>query len=757
MTRSTFLRSVIGSRLAAWFQGGSGLTVSNQNHRMEFDARTGGLKSFRAANLPDQEFLPAGKSFPAFVIQYIDQKREFQQLSSADARDVSVAAKDGGLEATYRQIGGLALEATVTVKTVAGDAASYWLIRITNNAGLAIADVQFPFVVVRYGLGGKAGSDKLLVPFWMGRLLQSPQPQDLTPDSPRAWQFRPETQATWHYPGMTTAQLLAYYNERAGMLLMTRDHEGRVKQIKPVAHDPGLRLGVSHVGDWPANGTRELEYPVTLQAFEGDWYEAAEIYRTWSLGQPWARTPLHSRKDVPAWLMESPPHIMIRVQGELDHGPSAPVESFLPYPKLVPLLEKIAARVDSPLVPVLMAWEKGGPWVYPDCFPPVGGDASVTEFATLARQRQWRTGSYSNGTRWVTAQFWSGYRGEEYLRSHHGEQSICRTAEGDLWQERWDLTWRESYTGCLAAAQTRELAKSYVERLTGWGLDWIQFLDQNVGCSTFPCYGAAHGHAPMPGRWMTEVMQKHLAEMEEVARNAERKSANGRTIMFSVECPPNEFFMPYFSLCDSRVSPPGHKSSLAEYVPLYHYLYHEFLLMQGGFGFGPEPYHLVTQSAYNFVLGQICGGVLTGDGLLMNRDSINWAPWRPAVGNNDDSLAMIRAATALRRGAAKQYLAFGRMQKPPAVSGIRTVEWKAADRENAIAAVFHAAWKSPEGKFGVALANWTGEPQPVTITDSRLDSRARAHVATETVSSSDVKRGTRFVLPAHSCAMVEGV
>ena len=766
MTRSTFLRRALASRVLAWIHGarlstggavaaaGSAFTVSNHNHRLEFDRRTGALLSFRAVNQPEQEFLPVDADLPAFVIQYLDPNREFQQLTSTGARHIEVAMKDGAVVASYQQLGGLSVDATVTVRTVTGDPASYWSIRIVNTAGLAITDVQFPFVVVRYGLGGKPGSEALLIPFWMGRLLQAPQPQQLTPDSPRAWQFRPETQATWHYPGMTTAQFLAYYNDRAGILVTSRDPSGSVKLIKAVHREPGIRLGIAHVGDWPAHGARELEYPVTLQAFAGDWYQAAEIYRDWSLGQPWARTPLHVRRDVPGWLLDSPPHIMIRLQGELDEGPVTPNAQFLPYSKLVPLLEQISARVDSSLVAVLMAWEKNGPWVYPECFPPVGGDASLAEFAELARRRRWRTGSYSNGTRWVTEQLWSGYRGQEYFRNH-GARGICRTVEGRLWQERWDLSWRSSYTGCLATAQTRELAKSYVERLASWGLDWIQFLDQNVGCSTFPCYGSQHGHAAMPGRWMTEAMRQLLEELNAVARRAEHQSGNGRSIAFSVECPPNEFFLPYFAVCDNRVSPPGHKGMLAEYVPLYHFLYHEFLLMQGGFGFGPEPYHLVTQTAYNFVLGQICGGVLTGDGTLLNRDSINWAPWRPAVGNNDDSMTMLRSATALRRGAAKPYLALGRMQRPVTAAGIQVVAWKFEDRDHALPAVFHAAWKSPGGRFGVALSNWTGDSQPITIADSRLGGNPRAMVSTATVSGNDIQPGSPFVLPPHSCALIE--
>lgn len=164
-----------------------------------------------------------------------------------------------------------------------------------NAAGLHIVDVQFPFVVAAYGLDGN-----VLVPQVMGDLYVNPQPQDLTPDFPFNWQFQPENGNSTHYPGGIIAQFLAYYNDRAGLYLACDDTEGRVKLIKAMHREPGVRLGIAHVGDWP-QGARTLEYDVLVGSFTGDWYAAADLYRDWSLQQHWA-TPLHRREDVPAWL-----------------------------------------------------------------------------------------------------------------------------------------------------------------------------------------------------------------------------------------------------------------------------------------------------------------------------------------------------------------------------------------------------------------------------------------------------------------------
>lgn len=712
--------------------GPDGIVLENFNHRLQFDRETARLLSFRAQEAPAQEFVVSNPEVPVFAIQHLTPDRELRQIASTEAKEVRVDFTRETLTAAFSGLGNMDLEATVRVRVAEGDPASYWSISVRNGANLRITDVQFPFVIAPYQLGGRPESEALLRPLATGRFWQAPKPQDLEPDSPHAWQFRPENTDTAHYPGLTFAQFLAYYNDRAGLYIACNDSSGGIKLIKPVHSSAGgLRLGFAHVGDWPVSGERELGYDVVLQAFQGDWYEAASLYRDWSLKQPWAATPLHQRKDVPAWLLDSPPHIVVRIQGRLDNGPTEPNEAFLPYPKIVPLLDKISRRLDSPLVAVVMAWERPGPWIYPDCFPPAGGDDSLREFAGLARARGWHVGSFCNGTRWVTHHYWSGYDGERYLAEQQGEKTFCRTHDQQLWRENWAGDWRPSYACCLGVRRTQEIAQRFVRRLVEDGLDWVQFLDQNVGCAAFPCFADEHEHPPSPGKWMNAAMQSLLDGFREVAREASGKSGGERSFAFSVEYPPNEFFMPNFQVCDQRVAPPGHTAYGKLFFPLHSFLYHEFVVTQGGFGAGPEPYHMPIRTACNLVMGEIPGGVLTGDGSLLNRDTFAWAPWSPAIGNNDDSLAMLRSAAALRRGRGREYLVFGRMLKPVRVDGVKTVHWENGRQVNDIPALFHSAWQSPEGRFGAVLANWTRETQTVSLADSRLGEQVAATLSGE--------------------------
>lgn len=741
--------------------------VETAKDRLEFDQKTGKLVSFRAKIVADQELIEVEEEDLVFVVQYLDKDRRFRQITSQQAEKIDVKCErhtseedqESELVAKFRNLRGLNIDVTVKVHASSNDCFSYWSFGLTNKAGLLITDVQFPFIVVPYRLGGTPGTERLLWPFHAGQLLKNPQPQDLEPDSPHAWQFLPENGDSGHYPGLTFAQFLAYFDDRIGIYISCQDSSGRIKLIKPVHHGRGLRLGIAHVGDWPTNGQRELEYKVTLGSFIGDWYDAASLYRDWSLNQDWAQTPLHLREDVPSWLLDSPPHIILRIQGRLDASPTEPNGEFLPYRKAIPLLEKIANRLKAPLVPVIMSWEHPGPWIYPESLPPVGGEESLREFTKLARERGWHIGTFCNGTRWVTGHYWSGYEGRDYFKENDGERSICRTHTGEAWKERWDKDWRPSYPCCLGVPITQKIARDSIGKLIEMGLDWIQFLDQNVGCCTFPCYATNHNHPPSPGKWMTDEMHYLIDTFHELAAAEHKRTKGSRQIVFSVESPVNECFLPCFQICDVRVVPPGHRRRhFGHWIPLYHFLYHEFILMQGGFGSAPEPYHMPIRNAYNLVVGEIPGGVLKGDGRLLNKDTMNWAPWEPQVGNNDDALQMLTAAIALRRSKGKDFLVYGRMLRPANVQNIKVIRWQEGGYDHQIPAVFHNAWQAPNGQVGLVLANWTTETQEVRIMDDRLGDKALEFISSGDLRSKvlfNVNGSFRIALPGLSCALLE--
>jgi hypothetical protein len=732
------------------------ITLETSSESLGFDGSSGRLVSFHAAVAPDQEFITSAAEHPVFALQYLDERREHQRLDSRSAQsfDLSLARAGDGATLTmkFRRVGGLDLDVTAVVRASRAAPLSRWGITVRNGAGLRIVDVQFPFVVCGYSLGGTQGAETIVLPHDFGRLVRAPTSEKLGPDAPIAWQFTWRNGGFNHYPGGQFAQFVAYHNDRAGIYLATEDTMGHVKRFRCLHREPGIRLGVSHVGDWPASGERTLEYDTVLGNFAGDWRDAAALYRGWSLRQKWA-VPLSRRTDVPAWLLDSPVHITIRPQGIVDAGPVLPVAEFLPWEKCVPLLERISERVAAPLVAVIMGWEHAGSWVYPDCFPPVGGDDSVTRFARACREKGWKVGSFCNGTRWVVGHCWNDYDGRGYYRERDGERSVSREADGKPWFEIWDTAWRPSILQCSAAPMTREIATAFVKRLLSWGLESIQFFDQNCGAATFPCFAEDHGHPPLPGRWMAEAMEEMVAGFRRAA-----EAAGETEVIQSVEMCCNEYALQLFQQSDSRVRPPGHVVETGDVIPLYQFLFHECIVMHGMMSPGPEPWHLEIANAANGVLGEIPGGVLTGAGTLLDKDTYNWALWEPKVGDPDRGLEMIRAITSMRRGPGRDWLVLGRMHKSMPVAGVKTVQWTWEGKARAIPAVFDCTWESPDGRFAVALANWTDRPQTVRVAEERLGEQVTEHCSARGAGPRDrrVRGGTLKVkVPPLSMVLVE--
>src|SRR5581483_939467 len=166
------------------------LELYTANDTLTFHPDTGQLVSLRSRLAPEQEFILAQPDDPVFVVQYLDARKNFRQLSSLQAESVLYRQDAGTLVFTYQKLGGLELYALITIHATPDDAPSRWSLTLTNHADLLITDVQFPFIVLPYHLGGKPGTEQLLIPVAAGRLIPAPKPHQLEPDSPHAWQMR---------------------------------------------------------------------------------------------------------------------------------------------------------------------------------------------------------------------------------------------------------------------------------------------------------------------------------------------------------------------------------------------------------------------------------------------------------------------------------------------------------------------------------------------------------------------------------------
>jgi len=204
------------------------------------------------------------------------------------------------------QKGLMDVEVTVTLR--AGDPLSYWRINILNRSEYGTGIRHYP-QRARYGIErvrfplltlapiGKAEDDLLLYPRYRGGLIEKP--------------FQDGYNLMAFYPHNFNMQFQALYNKKSkkGLYLATRDPKASFMCFEIKRRASGIYWRPAH---FPPNITFagedfNLPYDCVIGPFEGDWYDAAQIYRKWAVNQFWCRKgKLSVRRDIPTWYKEAP-------------------------------------------------------------------------------------------------------------------------------------------------------------------------------------------------------------------------------------------------------------------------------------------------------------------------------------------------------------------------------------------------------------------------------------------------------------------
>ena len=196
------------------------------------------------------------------------------------------------------------LAATVTINT--NDAKSDWDLSVAGlGANHSLLEAVFPKLNIE-----ASGNDTFLYPLYSGRLTQNPgsgidyydDPGDGGDDNvglyPRGWG--------------TTMQFMSYYNDNYGLYFGYHDPDASIKYFGVKNADSGIKIECKYPApdktiagnDWNLPGVFELDL------YDGNWYEAAKIYREWvsASSNYWPQystkrnTRQHSIGDIGVWL-----------------------------------------------------------------------------------------------------------------------------------------------------------------------------------------------------------------------------------------------------------------------------------------------------------------------------------------------------------------------------------------------------------------------------------------------------------------------
>lgn len=224
---------------------------------------------------------------------------------------IQIASNQNSTDITLFQPANTNLSASLTaiihIETTQGK--SMWDLSVTglgNDASLM--DVIFPQLNI-----AAPGNDTFLYPLYSGRLTPNPgsgidyynDAADATDNNvgiyPRGWG--------------TTMQFFSYYNNNYGLYFGFHDPNASLKEFGVKNENGGIKIQCkSPIPDKTVNGN-DWDFPghFELDIFNGNWYEAAMIYKKWVASQAhyWAQdTPQrnirqHKVGDIGVWLTTS--------------------------------------------------------------------------------------------------------------------------------------------------------------------------------------------------------------------------------------------------------------------------------------------------------------------------------------------------------------------------------------------------------------------------------------------------------------------
>ena len=543
------------------------------------------------------------------------------------------------------------------------------------------------------------------------------------------------------YPGPAAAQFEAVYDGTCGLYIGCHDTADAPKVIDFMPANGRAEIVIQHFTE----GRNCPAYPVELRSFTGDWQDAADIYRTWFENA--GVMPEKLAADLPAVLDASPVILAYPVKGfGIDAGGLIPNEYF-PYCNALPVVDKYNSMWNNPVMALLMHWEGTAPWAPPFIWPPSGGEAMLKEFVDAMHSRNNTVGLYSSGTGWTQKSMIDpSYDLEERFSADHVENEICIGPRGEAWSRvcNHPRGQRLGFDLCPGRKYTSDVVCREVSGAAGIGIDYLQYFDQNQGCTSPLCYSKNHGHPELPGPWQTRAMQKLLDNAQ---------SAAGKTI---IGCE-NAAAQPYVKVCklnDLR----NHLAWSTGGVPvaLYSYLYHEYtsgfsgngVWLHGSIDLENTPNFTVWNLAWNFVSGNLLSVVLKDKGDI----HWNWCQlWSNPAPEQTPITTLIGNLSRWRRNEMKKYLVCGRMVKAPQVISPTCTICTKKQTPPQVPVVHASAWQSENGR-AVILANSAHSDTVCTVNFEnvcRLEIKTAYGVENITASSVDI------TVPALDAALIE--
>ena len=498
------------------------------------------------------------KESAIFAIRLLDKEGNIIDYTSREAKVVC----ENGSTAVYSQFPE-DFEVTVFVSECDGGFALRFAVK--NNTDKIIEHIEtLPLILKPFVKNGGIG--KMLFPYNEGLVaedddLRAPcHLQHLEPTYPTVT-------SCGLFPNMLCSQFLAYLFEGKGLYIGTHDEKRGPKELDYYAVDEqkNIKVEIRLYSGKTYGEDFAPEYDTVYRFFDGDWQDAADIYKQWFYQHlPEGVKKVKENDTLPSWYYDFPIILTYPVRGYHDMDTMTANELF-PYVNILPYVDKFSKSTGAKIMVLLMHWEGTAPWAPPFVWPPFGGEEELDKLFDSLKERGHLLGVYCSGFSFTEqSNVLPEYDCKELLKDKETFKAFCAGRDGKVLRSKVCEGQRSGYDICVASDKGKEILNEAYQPLFDKKLDYVQILDQNHGGSQLFCYSKEHNHPPCVGPWMTTEMQTLLNGWNEKA---------GATLL-GCESAASEPFLANLLFSDNRFEL---THFIGKAVPLYSYLYHEFV------------------------------------------------------------------------------------------------------------------------------------------------------------------------------------
>ncbi len=448
-------------------------------------------------------------------------------------------------------------------------------IAIANRSEGVVSNIQFLKLQVPRELGGDNGAGGYLVaPSASGGFLVS-SPWDKT------------IVVTGLYPITMNTQFVALYNDQAGLFVATFDSEGNYKKMS-VSMEKGndLRVGVEHLQPEVPGVDVSLTYDTVIGTYNGDWRDAADLYKQWAVQQPWCARTISEREDLPSYFTEGAALLAVPFLHEMPQYKLFPFEMIERLPEIADRYRQQTGLPHIGFAP--FGWENRGCWAGINYFP-----ARPSNEVWRKINRELKSGGnftfmMPSGYKWVVKRQEIERMGPAFDDTSDFEarqEMLVRNADGTPWLlDVYDDTTHHSGVTAMLCQSSKEAQKTMYRifmDIVELGSDLIQFDQMHGGCQQIPCYSKTHGHLPGYNKQYFHDFSKLCEKIRQDAKEICPEFG-----MSTESC--GELAIPYMgTMWGRQCSEVGETQIGAESLAVFSYIYHEYMPVLGdGFSLG---------------------------------------------------------------------------------------------------------------------------------------------------------------------------